>query len=66
MQCSCCAQVDNQLVLGNLFNRQLGRFCTFEYFVDIHHQSVHYILEVRPVGRQRPVIEVLSVRKYPG
>ena len=31
--------IDNQLELGRLFNRQIGRFCTFCYSVNIFSNS---------------------------
>lgn len=44
--------VDDQLELGRLFNRQIGRFCPSCYLINVFGQLSRYGGKVRSIGQQ--------------
>src|SRR6516225_8851372 len=51
-QRSCCLEVDHELELGPLLDRQIGWFCTLEDFVDVGGGSIPDVFETSRIGEQ--------------
>src|ERR1700687_4838976 len=59
----CGLQIDHQLELGRLFDRQVGRLRTLENLVDEARSTTIYISSVRPVGQEEAGIRILFLER---
>src|SRR5262249_59549562 len=57
-------QVDDQIKLGRLLDRKIGRLCPAQNLIDIVGGTPVQVQEVRSIGNQTPAFERLSAANY--
>jgi hypothetical protein len=48
-------EIDDQLEFGGAFNRQISRFCTPQYTINIYSGSAKRVAPVDPVGHKSAI-----------
>ena len=59
-------QIDNQLELRGLLDRQVARFCAFENLLDVRRGAVVQIRIVHTIGHEAAIFDKLARRKHCG
>src|SRR5262249_58234903 len=63
-ECFRCRNVDDEIELGRLLHREIGRLRAFEYFVHVGSDAPIQVSDVWSIGDEAPSIEILLIWEH--